>query len=731
MPVPSLPLSIFVLSLALLVPILLTVWARRRALSSALSDRAALWFSCVRFIRFLIIGTLVFWWILLDLLSFKLQIRLLLLAHGIKHPSEVALLFAIWLAPMLVVVFCQVLFQPVYTEVRSADWSRKEIAVLAALGLANSLVPILLIVSGFLYQEAEDSGRNFVLCYMAAAAIWIASAYLIRQKREFIPSAVTSGELRDRAFSLAAEAKVRLGQLYIVPAGKARQANAFAHSANNIIITDYLLNELTKREVDAVIGHELTHLKKSHPRWLGLSFTLSLGAIVAVWVFPSWPLYLNPLFDLLFVAVPLLTFYFVSRRFEFIADAGSVKLTGDGEALITGLAKLHQLNQMPLSWGKWNERLLTHPSTVRRARAIARVASMPKSRIAEILQSFSAPQSFSDVGDSQHYAIPPSAIGAAKVFSTQFKRKVTRPARFFGVFITAFQPALLFFCISKFFPATSDFAAATVVLVLTLSASFALSNWGPFLAYPRLRRKLSEKFAEQGISFEKWNGRLTGFSPGDRPRVFEGNYSWDIGGLFFFNERFCYWGEETTFSVRRDQILCWEVRRTIPSWIAGKSLFLTWRADDFSEPATFNIRPADVSSILQMNREVHSLAQQLARWKSAPGQYAEAPQILACLPSPHLGEVTGPSIRELGKFRVFFNSLILTILFSCISVWLLGSDFDSYPRGGFLPVLYAPAISTLVLFFAQLPVWLFRNLFLNPQNNSLLSSATGTWLQSM
>jgi len=721
-------LSIFVLSLALLLPILLTLWARRRALSSAESDRAVLWFSCVRFIRFLVIGTLVFWWILIDLLSFKLQIKLFLLAHGIEHPSEVSLLFVIWIAPMPVVVFCQVLFQPVYAEVRGSDWSRSEIAVLAALGLTSSLIPILLIVSGVHYMEVEDSGKSFVLCYIAAAAIWIASTYLVRAKREFVPSAVTSGELRDRAFALAAEAKVRLGQIYVVPAGKARQANAFAHSANNLIFTEYLINELTKREVDAVIGHELTHLKKGHPRWLGSSFTFSLGAVIAAWAFLPWPTYAGPIFDVLFAAVPLLTFYFVSRRFEFIADAGSVKLTGDGVALISALAKLHGLNQLPLSWGKWSEKLLTHPSTLRRARAIARVASIPESRIAEILQSVAAFRSLATAGDQQHYSIPSSSTGAAKVFSTKLKASMMRPARFLRAFITVFLPALLLFCLTKLLPSIPDFIAAIVVLILGLAASLTFSNWGPFLSYAGLRRKLTEKFTQQGIFLAQWNGRLTGFSPGDHPRIYEGNHSWDIGGLFLFNDRLCYWGEETTFSLRPSQILSWEVRRSKPSWFFGKSLFLTWCADDSSEPAAFNIRPADVRSIRQMNREVKSLSLRLAAWKSSPDQFPPTPQILADLAPPSLGEVTGTPVRDLGKFRAFANFLILTITCSCILIWLLGAAFDADSPSGFSAASYAPAISTLVLLFTYLPGWLFRKSFSAPKK--LPQPSIGTSPQS-
>jgi len=56
--------------------------------------------------------------------------------------------------------------------------------------------------------------------------------------------ALTSGELRDRAFALAEKAGIKLNQLFVLPTGTIRMANAFAHAARNIYLTDYLLKNL-------------------------------------------------------------------------------------------------------------------------------------------------------------------------------------------------------------------------------------------------------------------------------------------------------------------------------------------------------------------------------------------------------------------------------------------------------------------------------------------------------
>ncbi len=138
-------------------------------------------------------------------------------------------------------------------------------------------------------------------------------------------------------------------------------------SGNNIFLTDYLLKNLSKREVDAVIGHEVTHLQKKHIRMRLIVLFVCVGAMLGagIWLgsrvperFPSGPV---------FYALMLLTIFLVSRRNEFAADAGAAKLTGDPEAMITGLAKLSRLNTMPMQWGRIEEKTLTHPSMLRSA----------------------------------------------------------------------------------------------------------------------------------------------------------------------------------------------------------------------------------------------------------------------------------------------------------------------------------------------------------------------------
>jgi len=52
---------------ALLLPIAMTLYIVRKAQRVTDTDRVAIWFSCLRFMRWLLLGTLLAWWVATDL----------------------------------------------------------------------------------------------------------------------------------------------------------------------------------------------------------------------------------------------------------------------------------------------------------------------------------------------------------------------------------------------------------------------------------------------------------------------------------------------------------------------------------------------------------------------------------------------------------------------------------------------------------------------------------------
>jgi hypothetical protein len=156
---------------------------------------------------------------------------------------------------------------------------------------------------------------------------------------------------------------------------------------------------------------------------------------------------------------------------------------------------------------------------------------------------------------------------------------------------------------------------------------------------------------------------LVGLSPGAAPRIFDGNYSWDAGHLFFSGERLCYAGEETRFSLCRDQIVAAELGPGQPGWFGARNLYIVWRDCESGVKAIFNVRPLAVRSVLSMNRAVRELAERIATWRAgsitAPSISPECEK----LPAPHVRAVTGTSLSEAVKNRAYPGFFIWAAFF--------------------------------------------------------------------
>jgi Zn-dependent protease with chaperone function len=136
-------------------------------------------------------------------------------------------------------------------------------------------------------------------------------------------------------------------------------------------VTDNYGKFLSSAELDFVIGHELGHLKARHglKKLLLITTVFAAGAAMAYFL-PVVLISFRPLFDILMTFVPILTFCFVSRRFEFAADKFSVEHTRNPQAAIQALVNLHRITQTPMHYDRITELLTTHPPLARRARAI-------------------------------------------------------------------------------------------------------------------------------------------------------------------------------------------------------------------------------------------------------------------------------------------------------------------------------------------------------------------------
>ncbi|MGH6853489.1 MAG: M48 family metalloprotease, partial [Methylocella sp.] len=154
----------------------------------------------------------------------------------------------------------------------------------------------------------------------------------------------------------------------------AEALNAFATGMNekqySITITTGLLRRLDDAEVESVLGHELTHIRNGDVRMMVIAVIIA-GAIAFVaelvarlWFYNSFGFGRSRSNErggrgagiAVLIAIALLVLAYVlsylirlalSRSREYLADAGSVELTENPDAMISALRKIEGRGELP------------------------------------------------------------------------------------------------------------------------------------------------------------------------------------------------------------------------------------------------------------------------------------------------------------------------------------------------------------------------------------------------
>ena len=254
------------------------------------------------------------------------------------------------------------------------------------------------------------------------SALWIVIAYFFNQS---IIDAVTGGhdvtrQEQPRLYNLLENLCISRGipmpKLKIV---ESDALNAFASGLNrrqySVTVTSGLLNALDDREMEAVLGHELTHIRNGDVQLMVIAVIIA-GVIgfVAELVFrlffnSSWRFgggrssssssdgdkKGGGAFAIILLAVALIGLawglslvvrFALSRSREFLADAGSVELTKDPDAMISALRKIEGRGELPGATSAVMEMCIdnpregfadlfaTHPSVDSRVKALVKYA---------------------------------------------------------------------------------------------------------------------------------------------------------------------------------------------------------------------------------------------------------------------------------------------------------------------------------------------------------------------
>ncbi len=719
----------------LLLPLVLILWMRRAALKDALQDPSAAWFSYFKTLQWCVNGTMLLWMVartslrqgVQDLIAFRLP-------DG-GWQSTIAHTLVVIVPPWVVYLLCLFLSYKVFVQFRGNQWTRRQFMLERSLEVGAQFLPLMFFCCAL--DFLSTSPKLLVVLMLAAYVSRVVCLHAKIKVSGAGPEALTTGELRDRVFEMAKRASVKIKQVFVLSSGRMQVANAYATGAQTVMFTDYLLQRLTKREVDAIAGHELTHLRHRHPKKLGLT-------MIGVILFPSifrgtWMLFTGWIsgvlmaisggdrdvlmqwyrwspklvawsqLDLVLIVAGFGVFYLLARRFERIADEGSVQLSNDPEAMITALLKVSRLNLTPIQWGKVTGSLLTHPTTLKRIEHIAKVGNVAEARVQELLAHHAqeeqtrraglfAPASdstFNAKSSEEHYAVP--SAGKNVVTTMTALRRATNN-RWLLIGANVLPPALLAWLVHRFNLQGQMSLIAYIAGALLIVAGYSLLGLHLSLrGRAEIRRRFAAKFDAEGIQIRGRNATLAGFAPGATLRIYLLGYDWDNGFIWLLQGRMVYLGDKIRFALEPEQVLNVRIGESAPGWWNSERVYIDWRDAEHGREGTFSLYPSEPSSAGKIKNEGKALCEAVQRWRSRSSEYPVAPPAVQSLESPVLGEVTSHEIKDRLSRGKRLNTLILLLLLSYAASLLLG-----------VSSWYGFAVVLLLRVYERIPHWRHR-----------------------
>ena len=706
----------------ILVPTLIIFWMRLLTLKSGGEDPMGAWFSYHRTVNWCVTGTMLLW-VFSDFHARQTLDRYFGFRWGEENLLPPLASSALVFVPILIVYATSVaLSHQVFVRLRQTEWKRSEYLLVQLLQGGSSLLPLMFVLAGI--QLLAKHAPVGIFCLLLAYLVYrVCTSWRLRVAQTY-PQAVTTGELRDKIFELAKRASVAVRQVFVLPAGKGQVANAFAARNNVVIFTDYLLERLAKREVNTVAAHELTHLQKRHPvkltlallaaifapSWVpyvamtasGLIFSavaiagrgnagpLSVGWYRAWLAFQAWTFK-----DLLLIVLGFSGFYFLSRRFEFSADAGAVALTGDAEAAITALLKLNRLNLIPLQWGKASGAWLTHPSTLRRIERIAEHGGVPPERLRQILEQFSSPAV--PTSDDEHYPVPSSSGDPVLSYSGQTAR-----ARFnlWVLIIFHWLPAVATALLVQWrhWEGGTRNGAYLLGLAATLGLYLLAMRWLGAHGREQVQQRLLANARQDGTPVQDLCPLTVGLSPGATPRFYLTSYNWDTGVLVLTRDRLYFLGSQLRCTLTREQVQELRLGPGAPSWLSMPRIYLRWKDAENSREGVLNLASAEPCSAWALAKKAQELFEHLSQWKQGSVSAPPIPH-LEGLGSPALGEVTSLSPKALttpGKsLKLWFVLVLPVAVAACVLLRIEA-------------IWYVVLATVLVRIFELVPHWRYH-----------------------
>jgi heat shock protein HtpX len=244
---------------------------------------------------------------------------------------------------------------------------RKSVLIVALFFIFVALAVYVLSQAAAIYLGYEPGGLGFVGFALILSGLMSLGGYYFSDKVVLgISGARPADRKKDFDFYTVVE-NLSIGtglpkpKLYVIDDSA---PNAFATGRDPehavVVTTRGLLDKLDRTELEGVLAHELSHIRNYDTRLLAIvSVMVGMVALLADWFMRmSWfggrrdneeRSSLSSIFVILGIVFAVLSPFVaqliqlaVSRRREFLADAGSVGITRQPEGLISALVKISQ-----------------------------------------------------------------------------------------------------------------------------------------------------------------------------------------------------------------------------------------------------------------------------------------------------------------------------------------------------------------------------------------------------
>jgi len=236
--------------------------------------------------------------------------------------------------------------------------------------LMTLLTVLLVLIGGIWGQEGLIIAFVFAMV-MNFGSYWFSDKIVLSIYRARAVSPDQAPELYNIVRRLVQRADLPMPRVYIIPT---EVPNAFATGRNPkhaaVAVTTGLLNTLESHEIEAVLGHELAHVKHRDTLVSTIAATMA-GAITMLATMARWAAIFGGIggddddgggiFGLLLMTIlapiaALLIQLAISRSREYAADRGGAEISGEPLALADALRKMDSIAQ--------RRPLAANPSTV-------------------------------------------------------------------------------------------------------------------------------------------------------------------------------------------------------------------------------------------------------------------------------------------------------------------------------------------------------------------------------